>query len=985
MPLTGTNLWSKRWGLFLGVLLLSACGSGGGSNEGDTVRLDHSSGNHFRISGIADVDLTPNAVRSVSTRTGVPVDTSAGIRVFASDEDRSGNEVSYSLVDDAGGRFAIDSELGVVRTAMVLFFSTTIPGYTIQVRAESEDGSMSMASFFIAVLPPNLFPVSPIMNTDTAPAARILESAPAGTPVGVTVAAQDMDTHGNEVRYSLLDDAGGLFVIDPISGVISLRSSGVLDVRTSSEHVVVVQAMSEDGSTSMASFTIEVRPALVLNIYFPAPGSLAHVDATTMSVSGGVRPAVGGSTLSALVVSDGTGSWPVTLPVPPAEDWQVEIPFSGPTTLTVTATDSEGLSVSRVLWVDQEVAPQITFSAPLGLVLDADNNRILVADNGLKAVVALDISGDCSYDSTAEDPPESGCLISIISDDETGSGDIFDTLSGGIALDATRGRVLVVAEVPAAVLAVDLASGDRSTLAACSDFDEPNGIMIDAGRNRAVVSNSIPGGTDDQLIAIDLDSGACTELSGPAVGGGPSLGVPNKIAAGPGDTVLVPDSSNPDTLFSVNLESGTRTVVSGGADGMGSGDVFQTPRAVVLDALTDPANPRALVRDDSTRACGIIAVDLQSGDRSYFSVRGTNTRCPAMVGDGPVISGSGSLIIDTLSTPPRLLVADEDLGAIVVIDLATGNRQQLHPETPGPPPILIGSGPRLSDPLGLALDPMNNLLYVADNGLDAVLELNLGDRSRMILSSAVMESMVGEGPAFGIPRGLVLDAENNRILVIDSETDTLYAVDLVSGERTALSNNEIDSTPPTFGSPRGSMALEDAMTVLVADTARDSLFRVDLVSGERTALATASNAELEGIQNVVLDRAGSRALVSVSSAATASVLDGIIAVSLADGMLTPVSTPRTGSGTIMTNPRGIALDTANSRLLVLDADLGILFAVDLASGDREILSEGAYLVLAGSNALVLDAARNLVYAVQEGLPEVIMIDLASGVQVVIGN
>ena len=356
-----------------------------------------------------------------------------------------------------------------------------------------------------------------------------------------------------------------------------------------------------------------------------------------------------------------------------------------------------------------------------------------------------------------------------------------------------------------------------------------------------------------------------------------------------------------------------------------------------------------------------------------------------MVGDGPVISGSGSLIIDTLSTPHRLLGADEDLGAIVVIDLATGNRQQLHPETPGPPPILIGSGPRLSDPLGLALDPMNNLLYVADNGLDAVLELNLGDRSRMILSSAVMESMVGEGPAFGIPRGLVLDAENNRILVIDSETDTLYAVDLVSGERTALSNNEIDSTPPTFGSPRGSMALEDAMTVLVADTARDSLFRVDLVSGERTALATASNAELEGIQNVVLDRAGSRALVSVSSAATASVLDGIIAVSLADGMLTPVSTPRTGSGTIMTNPRGIALDTANSRLLVLDADLGILFAVDLASGDREILSEGAYLVLAGSNALVLDAARNLVYAVQEGLPEVIMIDLASGVQVVIGN
>ena len=63
--------------------------------------------------------------------------------------------------------------------------------------------------------------------------------APAGADVTATVS------------YSLTDSAGGLFAINPATGVVTV--AGALDAETATSHNITVLATSTDGSTSTAT------------------------------------------------------------------------------------------------------------------------------------------------------------------------------------------------------------------------------------------------------------------------------------------------------------------------------------------------------------------------------------------------------------------------------------------------------------------------------------------------------------------------------------------------------------------------------------------------------------------------------------------------------------------------------------------------------------------------------------------------------------
>ncbi|SFI35079.1 cadherin domain-containing protein [Planctomicrobium piriforme] len=199
------------------------------------------------VSGVTDTDSTDNTI-SENAAAG-PV----GITAFASDADGTTNAVSYSLTDNAGGLFTIDSISGVVSTTGPLDYETAT-SYSITVRAESADGSFSIADFTIAVTDVDEFDVSAIADADAADN-TIAENADAG-PVGITASASDSDGATNTVTYSLTDDAGGLFTIDSISGVVS--TTGPLNYETATSYSITVRAESADGSFSTENFTIAV-------------------------------------------------------------------------------------------------------------------------------------------------------------------------------------------------------------------------------------------------------------------------------------------------------------------------------------------------------------------------------------------------------------------------------------------------------------------------------------------------------------------------------------------------------------------------------------------------------------------------------------------------------------------------------------------------------------------------------------------------------
>ncbi|MDO7850662.1 HYR domain-containing protein, partial [Hymenobacter convexus] len=115
------------------------------------------------------------------------------------------------------------------------------------------DGGLdsSPATKLVQVQAVNDAPAAPA-DTDPAPNA-VAENAPAGTPVGLTVAATDVDSPA--LTYTLTDDAGGRFVIEPVTGVVRVAPGAVLDFEAAGSYTVTAQAT--DGSlTSSLAFVI---------------------------------------------------------------------------------------------------------------------------------------------------------------------------------------------------------------------------------------------------------------------------------------------------------------------------------------------------------------------------------------------------------------------------------------------------------------------------------------------------------------------------------------------------------------------------------------------------------------------------------------------------------------------------------------------------------------------------------------------------------
>lgn len=204
-----------------------------------------------------------------------------------------------------------------------------------------------------------------LTGTNDAPSAAayasggtIDENSLDGTVVG-TVVADDSDS-GDTITYSLSDDAGGRFAIDPSTGVITVADGSLLDFESDAGHSITVVASDGSAKTS-STLTIDVddvneAPALItlsnasvdenddgaiignLAVDDPDTGdshSLALSDARFEVVGGQLRLVAGNSL-----------------------DYETE----SSVTIDVTATDSGGLDrvETFVITVNNAVEPLFT-------------------------------------------------------------------------------------------------------------------------------------------------------------------------------------------------------------------------------------------------------------------------------------------------------------------------------------------------------------------------------------------------------------------------------------------------------------------------------------------------------------------------------------------------------------------------------------------------------------------------------------------------
>nr|WP_282449339.1 cadherin domain-containing protein [Roseibium sp. CAU 1639] len=220
--------------------------SSDGSTSTGTFRVEIGDENEFSIGPVTDIDGDRNFVQENSAGGTV-----VGVTAFASDPD-AGDTVTYSITDD---RFEIDPDTGVITVAdgAVIDHEAT-PFIDIEVTATSTDGSTSSGAFRITVGDECEFSIGPVTDID-ATGNSISETATGGELAGITAFATDPDA-SDTVTYQLSGD--GRFEIDETTGVIKVADGASFDAETEPSIDLTVTATSTDGSSSSATFTVDV-------------------------------------------------------------------------------------------------------------------------------------------------------------------------------------------------------------------------------------------------------------------------------------------------------------------------------------------------------------------------------------------------------------------------------------------------------------------------------------------------------------------------------------------------------------------------------------------------------------------------------------------------------------------------------------------------------------------------------------------------------
>lgn len=187
------------------------------------------------------------------------------------------------------------------------------------------------------------------------------------------------------------------------------------------------------------------------------------------------------------------------------------------------------------------------------------------------------------------------------------------------------------------------------------------------------------------------------------------------------------------------------------------------------------------------------------------------------------------IVIDTNADRNRAIIIDAG-DMVIAMDLADGSRKILSDRT-----IPNSNQPALETPTNIALDPENpDIAYLVDEGVPNVQKIDLVTGLRTIVSD---NDTVGTGPAFRYPASILIDSANKRALVGDGAATTaaLFSVDLATGDRTIISDlTKPQESLPLYGAL--SMVSDNLAEYVYFDSGLDGILKVDVNSGVREQL-----------------------------------------------------------------------------------------------------------------------------------------------------
>jgi len=164
----------------------------------------------------------------------------------------AGDSHTYTLVDTAGGRFALQNTHIVVANGSLLDFNAAA-SHTIRVRTTDQGGLSYEKNFTVSVTNVNDAPTGISASMPIA----VIEHSNAGTVV-TSLTTTDPDV-GDSHTYMLLDNAGGRFALQGTQVVVA--APALIDFETAASHTIVVRTTDQGGLTYDAQFTVQVLDA----------------------------------------------------------------------------------------------------------------------------------------------------------------------------------------------------------------------------------------------------------------------------------------------------------------------------------------------------------------------------------------------------------------------------------------------------------------------------------------------------------------------------------------------------------------------------------------------------------------------------------------------------------------------------------------------------------------------------------------------------
>lgn len=739
----------------------------------------------------------------------------------------------------------------------------------------------------------------------------------------------------------------------------------------------------DDGNTLSGdgcSKTCRDQAAPELGIVFPSPWSTTNAPKVTVR---GIATDEHGSGVQNVMVNDVLA----TFESEQKEQWRAEIELAESINEAwAFSEDRIGNSIENTVGIEISYAPVIALLSPTDVAIwGQDPRRALLVDDELDALVSIDLQ-----DGTHR----------IVSGDHQGSGVRFKS-PAVVAADPAGKRAFVVDVEHDAVITIDLQTGDRSVLGGASDGEDgrlalvsPRDMAVDPERDRLLVIDA----EHDALIAVDLRSGQRTTLLTSESAGTSSHARFHLQHAGAAEDLIHTDKIGQPPEPPEPPPPGPPAPPPPADPCDSAAPSLHEPVAITVKEdqafIIDACNRMLtmdLAGDEIREVCadlpaGVVAIPREQdvllfdpGSRGVSSIELPGCR----ISDERVLSldtsdalglvAPGSVASDGALN--RVVFMDTHFRELFMVDLRDDALTALRGGS-------TGAGPRLWAPRGLAVDWDQNLAYVVDKHVDALFRVDLQNGQRTIIGD--MASCREEQPLAG-PLGVALAPGGKDVLIIDEQA-ALVAMDRESGDCRIISDQEHGSGP-SFGGPRDIAAMKDRNVAYIADWDLGALFEVDLDTGDRAVVsdqAHGSGPSIEGPLGVALDEEGRHAYVTLQEGGAVSKID------LSTGQRTVVSDAARGSGPFLHAPIDVALDSGadGDQILVLDLGISGILRVDAGSGDRT----GTSGALIGSGPLLTDVAsmaiharRDLALVVDAHLNALVLVDLVTGDRVIVSR